>query len=512
MWPPPGLGLVRCIFNSSIFQIFNSSFTLACKLTQNANVNAQHQMDGVDPGVLQALQRPLMDFDRIDAAARGPLGSLRILIRTNGAPWLQFGAVLTLLVVGLDPLAQQLVQLRQSLVFEPRDYQNPDKVALISRAPSRKYAMTSFGTGNPNKTNSLQDIDTLIWSMSVIYPDVDWVNSTSPDLRDDSSHLVKWPDVRLNAMECAIHYCVQTIDSAVEGNQLMENIEEATDAIRDPDSWERGPEHEDNLPENIPPDDEIDSLEFDSRYSTVSYSSLVLKFPNNDTEPWYTVGEKSVKSLSAYFQGLFLKNYTDRARVKKEVEKKLGKGAVGFNGASFGPDTDSSMDASPPALNGIWTWSRTNISSTFMALATSMTNEIRRNYEPGLESSSGQDKDHFKDGMMSQFGSVGSLTVVYDIRWEWIGLHGLMLVLVIVFLCITLISSGSLEVAPLWKNSALGTIRRGYEVGDVLSGADTVEDMEAKARKAYVKVMQRDIGEGGAFRRLSNDLSRDGAS
>ena len=29
--------------------------------------------------------RPLMDFDRIDAATRGPLGSLRILTRTKGA-------------------------------------------------------------------------------------------------------------------------------------------------------------------------------------------------------------------------------------------------------------------------------------------------------------------------------------------------------------------------------------------------------------------------------------------
>jgi hypothetical protein len=29
--------------------------------------------------------RPLMDFERIDAATRGPLGSLRVLARTKGA-------------------------------------------------------------------------------------------------------------------------------------------------------------------------------------------------------------------------------------------------------------------------------------------------------------------------------------------------------------------------------------------------------------------------------------------
>lgn len=30
-------------------------------------------------------QRPLIDFDRLDAASRGPMGSLRLLLRTNGA-------------------------------------------------------------------------------------------------------------------------------------------------------------------------------------------------------------------------------------------------------------------------------------------------------------------------------------------------------------------------------------------------------------------------------------------
>ncbi|KAH7118549.1 hypothetical protein B0J13DRAFT_680907 [Dactylonectria estremocensis] len=594
-------------------------------------------------------ERPLMDFDRIDAATRGPLGSLRILIRTKSAPCLQFGAVLTLLVVGLDPLAQQLVQLRQNIVFERGNTQDSSDVALISRAPlyamgkttvlqnvvansssynysvvdtqiplsmesaifiglSRspwevaqeslvqcptgnctwdqfntlgvchkcnnitsdlrrvddfgdalialqgytfssysipstafslpnghfianidgcppyggpyadcdnsqplviytddKYVITSFGTGSPNKTNSMKDLDTLIWSMSIIYPDADWVNKTSPNLGDDSSDSIKWPDVRLHAMECAVHYCVKTIDSAVEGNQLVEKITEATDAIRDPDSWQRGAEREDNLPENIPPDDEIDSLNFDSRYSTVGYSQLTLKFPDNNTEPWYSINADSVFSLSAYFQRLLMANYTGGSRVTREMEKKLGKGAVGINGASFGPEQEVlSMKASPPALNGIWTWTRTNMSSTFQALAISMTNEMRRNYQPGLASYSGPDKNRFQDGTMTELGSVGSLTVVYDIRWAWIALHGVMLLSVIVFLCMTLMSSGPAEAAPLWKSSALATIRRGYEVGDVLVGAETVEDMEAKAKRAYFKVKRRDVDEGGLFRRLSN--------
>ncbi|KAK7426512.1 hypothetical protein QQZ08_006970 [Neonectria magnoliae] len=599
--------------------------------------------------------RPLMDFERIDAATRGPLGSLRILIRTKGAPCLQFGAVLTLLAVGLDPLAQQLVQFRQSVAFERGDYDDPSTVALISRAPwyamgktsvlqddvenstalnytvstetplsmqsailtglsrapwevaqeplvqcptgnctwdqfntlgvchkcnnitsdlkraegfgevivalggyrlpgsgipstaytlpnghfianidgcppynglfatcdnsqplgpysDRQHAITSFGTGNPNKTNSMKDIDTfdtLIWSMSVISPDVEWLNRSSSPLGEDSGDVAKWPDIPMQAMECAVYYCVKTTDSTVAGNQLRENITEATEFVRTSGSWERGPEREKNLKENVPPEDERDSLEFDSRYSVVEYSDLVLALPNNDTESLYRVDQKSIKALSAHFQGLFMANLTGSLRQRTQIEKKLGKSAVAFNGVSIGPESDHvSMEATPPGLNGVWAWTRTNMSSTFLALATSMTNEMRRNYAPGLESNSGQDKDRFQDGTLTQFGSVGFVTVVYDIQWPWIALHGVMLGAVIVFLFMTLVGSGLTTAVPLWKSSSLGTMRRGYEVGNVFGGTYTIEDMETTARKAYVKIPQRDFAESAPFR-SDHDLTRE---
>jgi hypothetical protein len=91
----------------------------------------------------------------------------------------------------------------------------------------RTYTTTSFGTGNPNKTNTMTDIDTLIWSMSVIYPDVKRLNRSS-----------LWPDVPLQAMECAIYYCVKNVTSSMEGNRLSESITEVN-SVRDPDSWQR---------------------------------------------------------------------------------------------------------------------------------------------------------------------------------------------------------------------------------------------------------------------------------
>ncbi|KAJ0347682.1 hypothetical protein COL154_010795 [Colletotrichum chrysophilum] len=62
--------------------------------------------------------RLMIDFDRLDGAARGPLGSLRVLSRTKGASIAQFGAVLTIVALALDPFAQQLLRLREAIVLE----------------------------------------------------------------------------------------------------------------------------------------------------------------------------------------------------------------------------------------------------------------------------------------------------------------------------------------------------------------------------------------------------------
>ncbi|XXH01984.1 hypothetical protein Hte_008348 [Hypoxylon texense] len=61
--------------------------------------------------------RPLMDFDRIDEASRGPLGSLTLIWRLKRGSFVRLGAVIVLLALALDPFAQQLIQLRQELRF-----------------------------------------------------------------------------------------------------------------------------------------------------------------------------------------------------------------------------------------------------------------------------------------------------------------------------------------------------------------------------------------------------------
>lgn len=93
------------------------------------------------------------------------------------------------------------------------DSADSEHCRLSPNAPeSDVLKMTSFGTGSPEKTNRMQDLDTLIWSTSVIHFDG----------RGD------WPDLlSLRAAECAVYCCIKTIDFKVEGNVIHENVTEA---------------------------------------------------------------------------------------------------------------------------------------------------------------------------------------------------------------------------------------------------------------------------------------------
>ncbi|TDZ30565.1 hypothetical protein CTRI78_v011867 [Colletotrichum trifolii] len=595
-------------------------------------------------------ERPLIDFDRIDEATRGPLGSLRIILRTRSAWAVQFGAVLTMLAIGLDPLAQQLIQLEEAVVFTRSSRSENGTLALNSRATSyrmgrsmvtkrqiinsttynydvatnlplsmegavlsglsrspweteqeamvqcptsnctfdtfntigicqrcndvtsdlrrvedfgqvllavpqpgssnsrqfagdgipstafalpnghflanidgcppynglfssiagckneqpigiysdQKYSATSFGTGNPNKTVTMRDIDTLLWSMSVIYPDVQALNKSASFTPGKSSgqsddNLVYWPDVPVKATECALYYCIKQVDSVIEGNQLKESVTEAPGTRRDPDSWERLNEKADGQPENIIPKDEKGTLEFNKYWSVVSYTDLVLEFTDDRVDGRYLMSADSVKALSSHFQDLFRGNWDNSTDLREALDRKLGNGAVGFNGASFGPyeSLQGGMEAVPPGLNGVWTWTRSNVSSVFRSLATSMTNEMRRNFEPEQAGRSGQDGTRPRDGTLSYLGNVGRSATLYRIVWPWIALHAVMLLSSALFLFLTLSNSRGHGDVPLWKGSSLAAMRHGRDIGHVLDHSATIEDMEDTARRVSVR-MRRD--------------------
>ncbi|KAF6810104.1 hypothetical protein CSOJ01_06516 [Colletotrichum sojae] len=593
-------------------------------------------------------ERLLIDFDRIDGAVRGPLGCFRVILRTHGAWVVQFGALLAILAIGLDPFAQQLIRMEPDVFFTPsnsstsgplalnsyasacamgrtmktvltynisgdagvnitvstqlplsmqgtifnslsrspaeaeqealvrrptsnctfdrfttvgichrcndvssslqavRDFSdvyyaipntwrtsqkgssvtafvlpngqfiaNPDgcspyndiwperlkqcKNASVGAGQREMYAVTAYGTGSPKRTVSMGGMDALLWSTSIIHPSLEVVSKPVPDTwwvdnGTETKGIGFWPDIPMKATECALYYCVKDVESTIQGNQLREVVTERVEFRRHPNSFKRLEEIGDK---NRIPEDEADSLEFDSFWSAVEYSDLQLASTLDGRGARYNISSQSVKALSSHFQGLFRGQWNNDTDLRAALDAKLGRGKVGFNGASTGPLRENQggirMRADPPALDGLWGWSRNDVESNFAALATSMTNEVRRNPRPSAapQSSNGQPNTGFsgvRDGALSLYGSVGSSTTLYRIEWPWIALHGSMLVFSLSFLCLTASSSGGRGGVPLWKSSSLAAIRHGHEVGVLLMHTDSVRGMEETARKISVKV------------------------
>ena len=174
---------------------------------------------------------------------------------------------------------------------------------------------------------------------------------------------------------------------------------------------------------------------------------------------------------------------------------------MGFNRSSFGPRGLSLLtDAMPAKLDGLWSWNGQNVFKTFDALAMSVTNEMRRNYEPSQPKSQtqttrqGNELGKDIEGTLNYKEEVSISTVIYEIQWAWIVAHSVMMLSVMVFLAVTLWNSDTRDgrAVPLWKSSYLASIKHGSVIWDLLERTMTVGDIEQEARKLPVKVLKEE--------------------
>uniref|UniRef100_A0A0B7K4N1 Uncharacterized protein n=2 Tax=Bionectria ochroleuca TaxID=29856 RepID=A0A0B7K4N1_BIOOC len=85
--------------------------------------------------------------------------------------------------------------------------------------------LTLYGNSNPNRSINAREIDTLIWSQSVIKV-------------ENSTNIWQWPNMSVHAMEYALYYCVKNYSFRVVNNSMELELEnELREYRRHPDSW-----------------------------------------------------------------------------------------------------------------------------------------------------------------------------------------------------------------------------------------------------------------------------------
>ncbi|KAI3341998.1 hypothetical protein F4824DRAFT_271003 [Ustulina deusta] len=530
--------------------------------------------------------RPLIDFERIDSASRGPLGSLLVMLRCKHTSYLYIGTLTVLLSLAIEPLAQQIVQRKQShslvddatstvarairyskgveirmeaVLFDPTipgnstlvdvdadlsmqsavlygldrpledvNLQAPfkcpsvecewpmyeslavcaqcrDVTNSLERLKSRGalYAsltrgnlavsigsdggtafrlpnglvidnsngwqynhgfnfsqdvggifgavlMSTFGTGNASETVAMQDLDTLIWSMSMIRVTADPNNSSAA-----------WPALPISATECALMYCVNSYKDMVINGSFLQTASPVSNAHRVPKSCQPYKEGwEGDLDPHI-----FSSIEFSPYYSEIFRSDLSLL--SGITGCAYNISQAAVDSISSFIRNTLstrLYKFDDEV-----ISGRLNGFYIDVGGFQYAPSVLQQFQSS------------NDLNSTFTTLAASMSNAMRSTADESV------------NGISRDLQGQKSVTIViYSIQWPWIALHVLLVAVTPIFLVVTLGSKSSPERhAQAWKSSSLAVMTRGPAVLDILEGAQTVNEMKQRAKNTRVTLLAK---------------------
>lgn len=307
--------------------------------------------------------------------------------------------------------------------------------------------LATLGTAEASETTSTPELETLIWSMSMIRADP-----------NDSNNTAAWPNFPVSAMECALYYCVKNYTFTVSGGTLREVSKEVTEMTRVKDSWGVGEGYASLMNKS-----QINSIAFDKIVSAIHRSDLTLFSAASGRR--FNISSVAVNSISSYFQSTF-------ASQPHELEITETPAETGRLNGYYMRSTQ--LEYEPSVMQALF--SSTDLNATFTALAASMSNALRT----GADGS-------FEGIPVTVTGERGELTTYYRIVWPWICLHCFVVLVGAVFLGITICENRRYgRMVPLWKSSSLAIASRGKLVTEVLSGVQTVKDMRSRARVSHV--------------------------
>lgn len=310
--------------------------------------------------------------------------------------------------------------------------------------------MRSLGTANATETISAYDLDTLIWSMSMI--------RVIPNVTS-----VTWPDFQVSAMECALFYCVNSYEFKVSNGTLTVTNGQVMDAKRAKGSWDAGI-YNDFLDESTLESIAFEPYDYPGRHRT----DLTLVSPASGRR--YNISQAAVDSIGSYYQSTF---------ASELLESNLSDSEMGRYSGYYHDVKSSQALYKPSVMQTLFASQQLN--TTFTTLAASMSNAIH--------TGSDETFDEFSNVVT---GSKGEVTTFYRVVWPWISLHCLIVIAGMVFLLITVRENKTHGwVVPAWNSSSLAVLKRGHEMGGILSGMQTVERMGALSKTSEVEFFDK---------------------
>jgi hypothetical protein len=345
-------------------------------------------------------------------------------------------------------------------------------------APVVATALTDL---RPSTSLTFQDASTLLFSTTILCV-------------PDSSYSVDayWPEPpSIEAAECGIYLCIKEIESRVENGILLEKSREIA-SKRDPDSFNV-------FIRDIVCEGTCGTYDFrvpitvDALFSNTTYFNrydLSIKVPSGGTTSYndlksVNISQAGIDSLSDYVGSIFDEGtFNNRTVTAQEYGPCSDDGTTvpcgklhNISGMAAGPHgnpgaAETATGFFPAVMEQIW--ASPNLTVTFQNLATSITNEMRKS-------------ETLQESTVP--GQLGRVRTVLRVRWYWIVLPGLLLLISALFLLLTAIES-SRTATPLWKGSALAVLYHGLEakVRSTLEHWDLPSQMSDASEEVKVKL------------------------
>ena len=386
--------------------------------------------------------------------------------------------------------------------LEPQNltqYCLPNGLCVNNRRPGYSYSTnipepvfaTALSDLRPSVSLTFQDATTLLYSTTILrVPDSSVVNGIWAD-----------SDIVVEAAECGIYLCVKEFASGVVNGILSETSRDISSA-RDADSYKitisdvtcEG----DCGTYDFQVSTDVDAIFSNETYFTREDLSIQVppSTPSHNGLQHVNVSQAGIDSLSSYILSLFDEGMFKDATIHyTEFIPCVDNGTripcahlSRISGLAVGKETTQGVaktatDFAPGIMENIW--KAPNLTTIFENLANSVTNEMRKNKA---------------DQAPPVTGQLGVPRTVLHVRWQWITLPALLLIVSSIFFLLTMIES-SKSGTPLWKGSALAVLYHGLEakVRSTLEHWDLSSQMSDASEEVRVRLRRDPTDDGNTI-------------
>ena len=382
-------------------------------------------------------------------------------------------------------------------------YSLPNGLALENRDPNQFYTdqsnpvlMTARSNVAPSQSVSFKDATTLLWSAATIYvPNSTYAIDGYGQWYDPTASNVR-------ATECAIYLCVKEYTSQILNGLLHESYTDIA-STRDVASWQVYFNNEGEAADTVGYvySDGVSSA-VDALYTNTTYltrTDLSISVPQNasnlDSNNLTIVNatQEAIYALSAYLANLFTSTTLTNASLPSPAENfscTLNSTSIpcghldnvtGMVTLSEPLSSINKTQFDPPAITAFYDpeLGDQTLTSVFATLAESISNAMRG---PTTNASTIP-------------GQLGTSHTLLRVRWPWITLPLLCMVISTSFLLFSIYES-HVDSTPLWKSGGLAYLAHGLDAQgrDKVKHAELSSEIDAAAEEVKVRLDRDEDG------------------